>query len=220
MFKYIDIPKDYIPVNQTVKIITPEFEDITIITPEFGDIIITTIPPTRTPGDPDIQSQWMTRRETKLKVLDIPGFPQPVPKPPKVSHVIKETKKMGKGVFATRDIKFGELVFAERPLLVIPANFNISGVNPPAHYTMEQQQRIIMMEHEKKLEIMFGRMSEKNQKDFKELMNSHTEDGSGPLIGVIRTNGFGVMAKIDEQDFAITRGYTAIGKIGSRINHR
>jgi len=66
---------------------------------------------------------------------------------------------------------------------------------------------------------MVRRMSEKNRQDFKELMNTHTEDGSGPLLGVIRTNGFGVMGKIDENYFALTRGYTAIGKIASRINH-
>lgn len=73
-------------------------------------------------------------------------------------------------MFATRDIKFGKLVFAKRPLLVVPANCNFFGLASPAHYTLEQQ-KSDMMEYERKPEIIVGVMSEKNKKGFKELIN-------------------------------------------------
>jgi hypothetical protein len=59
---------------------------------------------------------------TKKKILNIPGYPQPVPKSPgsMKSHVVKSTPTMGKGIFATRDILMGEIIFAERPLLIMP----------------------------------------------------------------------------------------------------
>jgi hypothetical protein len=123
------------------------------------------MPPTKAPGDSHNQTEWMARNATKLKVLNQPGFPRPVPKPAHLNYVIKQTDKMGKGLFATRDIKFGELVFAERPLLVVPANCNTSGIVPPAHYNMEQQKRIIMTEWEKNLNIVVEeRMTEENRR--------------------------------------------------------
>jgi hypothetical protein len=42
-------------------------------------------------------------------------------------------------------------------------------------------------------------MEEEKRKAFKELQNSHTEDSSGPLLGVIRTNGFGVLGEEHRQ---------------------
>ena len=209
--KYTDIPEDYKPLDNVVN-----SEDWS---PDA--IIMTTMPPTKAPGDSHNQTEWIARSATKLKVLNQPGFPRPVPKPAHLNYVVKQTDKMGKGVFATRDIGFGELVFAERPLLVVPANCNISGIVPPAHYNMEQQKRIVMTEWEKKLNIVVEeRMTEEDRKAFKELQNSHTEDGSPPILGVIRTNGFGILRNFDADDFAMTGSYTAIGKIASRVNHR
>ena len=216
VFEYTDIPEDYKPSDVGFEIHHPGSKD-----PLPGNIVMTTMPPTRAPGDPHNQTEWITRHATKAKVLSIPGFPHPVPEPAKLSYVVQETEKMGKGVFATRDIKFGELIFAERPLIMIPSNCNILQFNPPAHYTIEQVKRVIMTELEKKLEIVVEqRMKEEDRKAFKELHNSHTEDGSGPILGVTRTNGFGALKDFDKDDYAVTRGYSAIGKIGSRINHR
>ena len=216
MLKYTDIPEDYKPLDPGIKKCFPASKDSL---PE--DIVMTTMPPTRILGDPHNRTEWIARNATMVKVLSTPGFPWPVPKPDRLSYVVKETEKMGKGVFATRNIRFGELIVAERPLIVVPANINILKFDPPVHYTKEQQQRIILMEWEKKLEIVVEeRMKEEDRKAFKELQNSHTEDGSGPIVGVIRTNGFGILGDFDKDDFAVTGSYSAIGKIGSRINHR
>ncbi|KAF8961403.1 hypothetical protein BDZ97DRAFT_2060107 [Flammula alnicola] len=56
------------------------------------------------------------------------------------------------------------------------------------------------------------------------LMNNHKEDESGPLLGIIRTNGYGFdnLWDSDGPTIATPRDaylYTGIGKVGSRINH-
>lgn len=39
---------------------------------------------------------------------------------------------------------------------------------------------------------MIWRFCDLSQAAFKALANNQTEDGSGPILGVIRTNGFGI----------------------------
>jgi hypothetical protein len=147
------------------------------------------------PADPDGHSEWLVRGSTKQKILNEPGYPQPVPKPPGniKSHVVKSTPTMGQGVFATRDIPMGEIIFAERPLLVAPRSlvpakdmyFEL-GAHNIADYA-----KIVMFEREKQLEAAVGRMDPDNKARFMALMNSHLEDGSGPIHGIIQTNGYG-----------------------------
>src|SRR5690606_22646021 len=52
------------------------------------------------------------------------------------------------------------------------------------------------------------------------LANSHKEDGSGPILGIIRTNSLGIMFRDSEADNEFGTGYAAIPRIGSRFNHR
>lgn len=185
------------------------------------DIIITTIPPTRAPGDTSNQTtEWITTSAAKLKVLEISGFPQPVPKPAQLNFVIKETEKMGKGMFATRDINLGELVFAERPLSITPFRFDFDRVNRLFRF-VGKQRRTIFTEIENIYEIMVeGRMKEENMKAFKELHDSRTVEGRGFLHGLIETNGYYRIKSFDPYDFAITGGYFAVGNHASRVNHR
>jgi len=116
----------------------------------------------------------------------------------------------------------GELIFAERPLLVTPRG--TSGVNEEdvQHYDLKTQMAIAMMEWEKTLEVAVGRMEPENKKALMELANSHKHDGSGPILGIIRTNGFkvggGIFDGPVERDDAYN-AYSGVIKIGSRINH-
>ena len=53
------------------------------------------------------------------------------------------------------------------------------------------------------------------------LANSYTEDGSGPILGIVRTNGYQVPGLYDSGDEDDNAGaYTAVLKVMSRINHR
>ena len=117
----------------------------------------------------------------------------------------------------------GELIFAERPLLVSPRG-NVS-INMPnvEHYDLKTQIAIAMMEWEKTLEAAVGRMDPEDRKAFMELANSHKDDGSGPILGITRTNGFRVGSNIfdgPEKRADGQNAYTGVIKIGSRINHR
>ena len=81
-------------------------------------VVITTIPQSVPRGE--TQSVWIVRPLTKPKVLKTPGYPAPLPKTRDDLYEIKSMPDVGKGVFAKRDISRGEIIFAERPLLVLP----------------------------------------------------------------------------------------------------
>ena len=190
---------------------------------------MTTIPFKKLKGplDPDGYSEWIVFGPTKAKVINTPGFPQPVPKPKasddiQPAYVIKPVPDMGLGVFATRDIKMDELIFAERPLLVVPrGSFGVSK-QVLDQYDAKTQMAIAMMEWEKTIKISVDRMEPEDRKAFMELANSHKEDGSGPILGIIRTNGFKVGEIFDGPKIRpdLNNSYSGVIKIGSRINHR
>jgi len=166
---------------------------------------------------------------TKKKILNTPGYPQPVPKPPRnvKSHVVKSTPTMGKGVFATRNIPMGEIIFAERPLLVFPRALIPATHMDLSAFTREDYTKIVMFEREQQLEAAVGRMDPDTKARLMALMNSHLEDGSGPINGIARTNGYAVDnfwdgdVRPDENNPAHHYYYySVVCDVGSRINHR
>ena len=96
------------------------------------------------PADPDGHSEWLMRGPRKQKILSKPGYPQRVPNPPGniKSHVVKSTPTMGQGIFATRDIPMGEIIFAKQPLLVAPHSLvpkkDIGDGRTAGHNTMDR----------------------------------------------------------------------------------
>lgn len=75
----------------------------------------------------DGNTEWLVEGLTKRKVLEILAFPQRVPKPTgSPAYTIRQTPDMGLGLFATRNIKVGELILAERPMLVTPRGIFMS----------------------------------------------------------------------------------------------
>jgi len=178
-------------------------------------ILFTTIPQ---PSDGDGSSEWIVNGPTKAKVLKAPGYPARIPKPHRPDlYEVRSTPDMGFGVFAKYDIKRGDLIFSERPLLVSPMSLgSLSEI--PSHYTPSQVKQVVMFQNEQLVETAVGRMTEQNRANYKSLHNSHQEDGSGPLLGIMRTNGYGVEALYDGSNEKFI--YTAINNVGSRINHR
>ena len=58
---------------------------------------------------------------------------------------------------------------------------------------------------------------------YKALANCHKNDGSGPIVGIQRTNGFRVgIYDADGKEINLTakRAYTCVGADASRLNHR
>ncbi len=123
---------------------------------------------------------------------------------------------MGKGLFAKRHIKRGELIFAERPLLVTPNKMVM--VLPDAMSDPQQKMRATMLQIERTLELAIARLPSESRADYKALENVRTDDGFGPLYGVMMTNSYGINRLYDGCDK--DKIYGAVCKIGSRINHR
>ena len=191
-------------------------------------MVVTTIPSRYfdKPDDPDGHSEWIVNGCTKSKIVNAKGYPCKVPKPSRPDMFeVRSTPTMGMGVFATCDILMGELIFAERPLLVCPTIVPMHG-RYRRNWTSEDVLKVAIFEWEKTLQFVVGRMNETDQKEFLGLANNHKEDGSGQLVGIIRTNGYGISYLGDGPDrppgdeYPDGALYSAICRIGSRINHR
>lgn len=129
-------------------------------------------------------------------------------------------------MLATRDIPAGELILAERPLVISPVNLpgNRLIQSMPDHFTLEDFMIVELQESERFLEkFSFSLMDAGKKKAFFALHNAHTKDGSGPIVGRLRTNGFGIpelkdaLDGEDRDDLAKTLKGTC--EVGSRFNH-
>ena len=193
-------------------------------------LIVTTIP-SRVVGErcnPDGHSEGLIYRPTKKKVLNALGYPQPIPKSlgNVKSYVVKSMLTMGKGVFATCDISMGDIIFTEQPLLVAPHALMPVTDMDLSSYSVEDYSKIVMYQREKQLEVAVGRMDPDTKSRLMALMNNHLEDGSGPINGIVQTNGYAVnnlwegTAEPGEDDASNQLYYTVVCDVGSRINHR
>jgi len=210
----------------------------------------TTIPPNS--DAPGRQTECiMTGRAKNRLYACAPFLTEHIPKPRPNTIIMKESPTGGLGIFAGRDIHYGELLIAERPLLITPVaiRYRIRGGAEVDDYTHEDHVKIMLFEQERLLQVAFNRMDEDRKEAYMALVNSHKEDGSGPLLGIQRTNGFGIdlneLTKNDDRakrirELANISGgirpseeqqeklkpqenpdfYSVIAKDASRMNHR
>lgn len=140
---------------------------------------------------PDGWSECIVRGFAKRQILATPGFPQPLHRPSKPCYRIGPTPSKGLGMFATRFIERGSLIFSERAIMIQPSCPS-APVPVDSAFSAEQHAQAVLDVWEKILESCFGRVPPANKAAFSALHNSHKHDGSGPLLGVIRTNSFGI----------------------------
>jgi hypothetical protein len=132
---------------------------------------------------------------------------------------------MGKGMFATRNIEMGEIIFAERPLFIRPSAFC-----PPsemkkreAESRAKDSKKAFLFEGELQLEVAVGRMDPERTEKYLGLANAHKEDGTGPLCGIAQTNMYGCYELWDAAEPGLNENweiYAMVCDVGSRINHR
>lgn len=189
----------------------------------FNDLVYTTLPPDFTPDvklsdDPNGWTQCLLRRPVLNDILSTPGFPSAPHFPSELCFRIGPSKN-GLGMFATRDLSMGDHILTERPLMVTPTCISMPNfARRLAGKTDSQRSAEILNEWEKRfLRPCFMRMDPEAQAAFLDLANSHTQDGSGPILGIIRTNGFEVANVVDPEP---NGEYAAVCKIMCRINHR
>jgi hypothetical protein len=127
-----------------------------------------------------------------------------MPTPNGDTYEVLPTPDMGIGMFASRDIKMGDLVLSERPLIVIPSSLRHI-LSPFADFDWDTF-----------IQPCFDRLSPENKAAYRALANSHTKDGSGPLYGVFLTNNF----SFELGEGGLINTYTCVYKELSRVNHR
>ncbi|KAG5642440.1 hypothetical protein DXG03_002786 [Asterophora parasitica] len=153
----------------------------------------------------------------KRTIVSTPGFPSPIPRPRQVLHRVAPSR-FGMGVFATRNIAMDDLIVSERPLLMAPhvippLPLNFSPDFKPTHAQIMEAR---MVQYEQYLDMALERMFPENCAAFLALHNAHTEDGSGPIYGRVRTNN---ILALDEPGGDSSRAMIAVFKDISRINH-
>ncbi|KAK7032042.1 hypothetical protein VNI00_013410 [Paramarasmius palmivorus] len=157
-----------------------------------SDWIITNLPSTDDASVEDKTACLITGRAKRL-ILNTPGYPQPLPCPSKPDCFrMQEIPGKGRGLVATKDIKWGDLIFAERALIISPVALPATGcesLTVPSHFTEPQKRQVVLDECERQFQLLIDAMSPEGQAAYKDLWNCHKEDGSGPLVGISRTNG-------------------------------
>ncbi|KAF7295988.1 Aldehyde dehydrogenase [Mycena kentingensis (nom. inval.)] len=183
--------------------------------PEDCLIRFTRIPPYEENVEPT--AECIFNRGVKEMLYKIPNFPHPLPPQPYTEPAFRVAQFPGRGLglFSTRTLKQGDAILVERPLLVTPAAYP---AKYPSHYTMAQYVQHMLNEFERGVERTMEKMEPKHKEAFMALHNSHTEDGSGPLVGRVRTNGIGLQ-ELSPDNTGVTSMHTAICEFISRLNH-
>ncbi|KAF7362275.1 Aldehyde dehydrogenase [Mycena venus] len=174
----------------------------------------TTVPFGGSDGD-EPSSECFFFPGSKEVLMKIPGFPHRLTQPATPTFRMIDVPGKGRGLVSSRALKMGDLILSERPLFVaargVPVPF-------PPTFTREQIMQYHLKELEKLYEISVNRMCPEDKAALMALRNCHKEDGSGPLVGIVRTNGMaleGLRPSVKDE----TRDYSAICKDISRLNH-
>ncbi|GJJ09918.1 hypothetical protein Clacol_004142 [Clathrus columnatus] len=184
--------------------------------------VFTIVPPKndgeKREDDPDGWSVCFVDGIAKGTILDTPGFPRPLLHPTRPSYWVTTAQHMGLGVFAKRLIKMGEIILSERPLIVVPETIDAT-LRQFGGSENEEARLGLMAEWERPLQNCINMMDEQDRQELLKLRNAYQNDGSGPYLGIIRTNGYEVKPlKFKEGD--LEDGYSAICKDIARLNHR
>ncbi|KAF7297890.1 ER lumen protein-retaining receptor [Mycena chlorophos] len=214
------------PIGKIEKVEVPKgFENqLEMKTHDFNDLtfdarmthICTTLPPVElTPNEPHTECLFVQGTK-EIFLQKTPGFPQPLPSPPaSPAFRLADIPGKGKGLIATRSLKQGDLILVERPLMITTVGVP---VKYPETFTQAQIAQHSLNEFERYAAIVVDRLEESRREAFFALQNSHTEDGSGPIVGRTRTNGLG-LANLQPGASGLESMYSAICDHISRLNH-
>uniref|UniRef100_D8Q2M2 SET domain-containing protein n=1 Tax=Schizophyllum commune (strain H4-8 / FGSC 9210) TaxID=578458 RepID=D8Q2M2_SCHCM len=189
-----------------------------------GQAMFTTIPANaRSRKDEllrDGTTEVMLDAATKRKLYAQPGFPKPLTQPSSPAHRISPAGEKGLGMFATRPLHAGDLILAERPLMVRALGAPL--YTGPQMGLFRNPSSLVsrVIDKEYQIEVMMQRMVPKNRNAFLTLANSDDYSGTGNLVGRMYTNGRDVL-----QGFTFSgmpgggATYTGVFDKLSRMNH-
>ncbi|KAI0790850.1 hypothetical protein C8Q75DRAFT_732939 [Abortiporus biennis] len=216
-----------IPKYKTKPVIFEEFDATSNYENAGSNMVVMTTQPSRGFDDalkdnPDGWTECLILAPSKTQILNTPGFPQPLRRPPTKPYEVRQLPGRGKGVIALQDINAGDLIIVERPLVISLSGLAIDiHFDPDVTVTEAQKKQAVMREYARMVETLVSRMDPELKAQFMDLANSHEHDGSGPLFGRIRTNGFSVSFGKDNLNKGIDDRvrYSAVGNDISRVNH-
>ncbi|KAF7289263.1 Aldehyde dehydrogenase [Mycena indigotica] len=166
--------------------------------------------------EPEQNTQCLWYPETYELLSKTPGFPQRLPpaaSPP--AFRVAPSPGKGMGLFSTRKITQGEMIFSERPLLLQPAP---TMVITPNGLDAAEEAKWRLNEQERYAAKCVQRMTPHQQAAFMGLHNFNPNDRTGPIFGRIRTNGIGLYGL--ESGIEGDKGvYAAVCDNISRLNH-
>lgn len=116
-----------------------------------------------------------------------------------LAYEIRDTPDKGKGLFATRNIAFGEFIVVERPLIILPLLLVTGWMSADTIYSM--------------LERILKFHTQEDRELFLSLANCKGTD-MNKILGIISTNAIGLHLKGAKET------YTAVCPVISRVNHR
>ncbi|EMD40323.1 hypothetical protein CERSUDRAFT_91039 [Gelatoporia subvermispora B] len=190
---------------------------------DFNCVKLISIPPRRSDGSP-VDSDGITEcilyAGMRDPIFEVPGFPCRVPWPTKPAHTLEKIEGIGWGMFAKRNIKAGELIYAERPLLLSKVAWD------PSRKCDDPQQRmkVAKVEAEHKLGEALKRMTPDRREAFRKLQNCHSHEVDCPqLFGILRTNGSAANDALKECIPSLPNNeygsFKVVGETCSRVNH-
>ncbi|KAK7062501.1 hypothetical protein R3P38DRAFT_2679051, partial [Favolaschia claudopus] len=132
-----------------------------------------------------------------------PDFPKPILRAARATYKIRRTARMGSGMFAKCKLKPGDLVLAERPVLVYPNHF--------------------LGDHNAAFETALEYMTAEDRIAYRKLASSApiVAPGAGDLVRIATTNCFQMPPDIPggSNDRYSIGDYRAMYLVTSRINH-
>ncbi|KAG5636027.1 hypothetical protein H0H81_009350 [Sphagnurus paluster] len=162
-------------------------------------IYMTTLPPRKfgetLADNPDNWTQCLfSFPEQESEIVSTAGFPSPLVRPPQLRHRVGPSR-FGNRLFAACHVQMKQLIKSGRPLLICPVRVPIEpNLSKCREVTFEQLMQEYMDDYEELLKVFVDRMEPENQTAFFKLQNSHTEDGSRPIFGRIRTNRINILS--------------------------
>ncbi|KAJ7236215.1 hypothetical protein C8J57DRAFT_1194459 [Mycena rebaudengoi] len=174
----------------------------------------TRVPIEPVPGESSF-SECLFYPGSKDVLMNLPGFPQPVKCPTETSVRMDSASGMGMGLFSTRALKMGDLILSERPPFVAAQGIPVLC---PEGFTREQYVQLVLNQTEQVYQISVNRMRPEDRTALMALANSHKQDGSGPITGIVRTNGLALNG-LRPGVSGGTEEYSAVCKDISRLNH-
>jgi hypothetical protein len=132
-------------------------------------------------------SECYINEKLATRLTQTPGFPLRIPVPESPFIRVSRTASRGFGVFATRSMRPGEIIHAERPIIVSPS---IISTPTPSSLSLPEQYNAVSRERRIIMQSLLMRSSRQKQEAYHKLFNCNIHNGSGTLYGIQRTNGF------------------------------